>query len=147
MSIELGKIIESAIPLVEKQVGECYDKYSLEKELRWHNPRPADSFENVMPEVVSNWQVDEDNILLIEVICHDLHTRALSFQDRGGLETHILGGSSYLNWFVSYVVPIIEGKVCDFDVFTANGEKIVKHIFDETSTSESTAGCRIEWKS
>ncbi len=147
MSIELRKIIQEAIPLVENQVGEAYDKYALEKELRWHNPRPADSFENVMPDIISGWSVDESQILLIEVICHDLHTRALSFNDLTELEEHILGGSSYLNWYISYVIPIIGGTVSDFDVYTSGGEKIVKHVFDETSTSELKQGCKIEWKS
>jgi hypothetical protein len=147
MSIELGKIIQEAIPLVEKQVGEACDKYTLEKELRWHNPRPTDSFENVMPEIISAWSLDDSKILLIEVISHDLHTRALSFNDVVELEEHMLGGSSYLNWYISYVVPIIRGAVRDFDVYTSAGEKIVKHVFDETSTSKSKQGCKIEWKS
>ncbi|TLM73430.1 hypothetical protein ACONUD_02725 [Microbulbifer harenosus] len=147
MSIALGKIIQEAIPLVEMQVGEAYDKYTLEKELRWHNPRPSDSFENVMPEIIAAWSVDDSQIILIEVICHDLHTRALSFNDVDELEEHMLSGSSYLNWYISYVVPIIGGIVRDFDAYTSDGEKIVKHVFDETSTSESKQGCKIEWKS
>jgi hypothetical protein len=147
MSIELRKIIQEAIPLVEKQVGEAYDKYTLEKEFRWHNRRPADSFENVLPEIVSDWSIGESQILLIEVIFHDLHARALAFNDVVELEEHMLSGSSYLNWYISYVVPIISGAVRDFDVYTSDGEKIVKHIFDETSTSESKTGCKIEWQS
>lgn len=86
MNIELKEIMESALPLVEKQVGDSYDKYFLEKELRYHNPRPGDTFPNILPSIIENWAIDDSQIVLIEVICHDLHSRALSFESVSDLE-------------------------------------------------------------
>ena len=146
MNIELGRIIQQALPLVEKQVGERYDKYVLEKELRWHNPRPVEYFENVMPQIVARWAVDDSQILLLEVMHHDLHARALPFTDISELETHMLSGSSFLNGYVTYVIPIVGGEVKAFEVITSQGVKIVKHLFDETSTLESIKHCRMDWK-
>jgi len=147
MNVELKEIIASALPLIEKQVGYPYNKYELEKELRYYNPRPADAFKNILPDIIANWAVDDSQIVLIEVICHDLHSRALLFENTYDLESHLLSGSSFLNMFCTYVIPIVKGKVMDFEVYTCNGEKIVKYVFDETGTPESTENCKIAWKS
>ena len=138
MSIKLSQIIIDAVPLVGSQVGERYDKYAVEKDLTMSNPRPGTSFVDVMPGIVKNWAVSESDILLIECIYHDMHTRCHKFGSINELEKHILSGSSFLNWFVSYIIPIIYGKVINFDVFSESGEKIVKHVFDENSTDELT---------
>lgn len=147
MNIELSKIITEALPLIEKQVGDVFDKYSIEKDFRMHNPRPGTEFVDVMPQLVKDWSVPSEGILLIECIYHDMHTRCHCFASVEELTDHILSRSSFLNWYISYVVPIIHGKVCQFDVYTKSGEKIIKHIFDEKSTNEKTANCELKWYS
>lgn len=147
MDIDLSAIIVDALPLVESQVGEKYDIYAIEKDFRMHNPRPGTSFPDAMPDVVESWSVSECDILLIECLYHDMHTRCHKFASVSELEGHILGGSSFLNWLVSYIVPVVNGAVMAFDVYTEAGEKIVKHVFDETSTSEMARNCRIRWRS
>jgi len=144
MKIELKEIIESALPLVEKQVGDSYDADFLEEELRYNHPRPSDTFKNVLPETISNWAIDNSQIVLIEVICHDLHARAIPFESVSDMENHLLGPSSFLNMFCTYVIPIVNGRVVDFEVYTSSGDKIVKHVFDETSTVKTTSNCKIE---
>jgi len=146
MSISLTQIVTDALPLVESQVGEKFDKHTLEKDFRLCNPRTDTSFVDVMPEIVGTWRVKESDILLIECIYHDMHTRCHRFNTVDELESHILGRASFLNWFVSYVIPIVKGKVQSFDVYTKDREKIIKYIFDETSTDELRSNCSIKWR-
>jgi hypothetical protein len=147
MNVELSKIITEALPLIERQVGDVFDKYSIEKDFRMHNPRPGTEFVDVMPQLIKSWSIPSEGIFLIECIYHDMHTRCHTFESIEELNEHILSSSSFLNWYISYVVPIIHGKVSEFDVYTKSGEKIIKHIFDETSTNETTANCQLEWRS
>lgn len=147
MNIELSKIIIEALPLIEKQVGDVIDKYSIEKDFKMHNPRPGTEFVDVMPQLVKDWSVPSEGIFLIECIYHDMHTRCHCFDSVEALADHILSGSSFLNWYISYVVPIIHGKVYQFDVYTKSGEKIIKHVFDEISTNEKATNCELKWHS
>lgn len=144
MGTNLTKIIEQALPLVSFQMGIDCDKYWLEQTLRMTNATHQASFGNIMPCIMENWSVDEP-LTLIECLEHDQFTRAIPCQSLQSLEERILSGSSFLNPFVSFVIPIINGVVTDFVVLDTNGDKLVKHKHDESCRALTTNKYHLIW--
>lgn len=75
-----------------------------------------------------------------------MDTRALSYASIEELEKAILGNGSFLNPFTAYVIPIIYGKVSDFDVVNRKGEVLIKEKFIENEKSFDTKELKVIWK-
>ena len=109
--ISLSDIIKQALPFVSQQLEEEVDKYDLEKELRQNSPRYDSHY---MPQIIKKWGIEEDEIILIEYVGHDLNTRAFTFEKIEDLETRLLGPSSFLHGLICYVIPVVKGRVQTF---------------------------------
>ena len=146
MKIPLGKVIVEAIPVIEAQVGEAFDKYQIEEQFHW--PPARSEFHTFAPlsfEIhdLSWWSIDEEAIYLIVCLHHDMITRAYRIQNILDLEKQVL--SYFLNPLITYIVPVIGGAVCDFEVFTPNGYSIKKHENDEGMHHTSGDDLHIRW--
>ena len=115
MLVPMGQIIEDALPLVEKQMGEDYDKYQVEAFLKQSNGR-YEGENDCIAEIVSAWAVPDTSSFVFEFLYQDLNTRAFKFDDLRDVVSRLLGPSSYLNPFVTFAIPVLDGRVMDFEV-------------------------------
>mgnify|MGYP000152859840 CR=1 FL=1 len=129
--IPLGEIIEKALPFINTHLDDDYDKYHIEKQLKWQSNRDWEN--NLMPQIVRRWAIDEKKIISISCRHHDVETVAFEFDTIEDLETHLTSLSSVLNPFITYEIPIIYGKVKWFRFLNQDGEIIKIEDFIETN--------------
>jgi len=141
--VSLSEIIKQSVDFINYQLNDEYDKYEIETHLkRIRNDR--DFPNNVMPEILKKWGVDKEKIILILSYHHDLDTVAYEFNSINELEEKLKHSFYHLNMFITYVIPIVKGKVKTFKIFDEIDKEIIKEYFDLPHKNYYD-NLRIEW--
>jgi len=141
--VSLSEIIKESVSFINYQLNDEYDKYDIETHLKWiRNDRNFPN--NIMSEILNKWGVDEQKIILILSYHHDSDTIAYEFESIDELEDKLKHSFYHLHSFITYVIPIVKGKVKPFKIFDENNKEIIKEYFD-LDYKEYYDNLRIEW--
>lgn len=141
----LSDIAKEATSFVSEQLDDTYNKYLIEKEMRWVPSSLHKAANDIMPELISSWQVNEEHLILVKCVHHDAATYAFAFTSLDQMEKELKGDRFFLNPFCTYVIPIINGKVRAFNMYDDKGRKIEKDKIMKAPVGDHTK-FRIEWK-
>ena len=141
--ISLSDIIKQSVSFINYQLDDTYDKYDIESHLKWMR-KDLNFPNNIMPEILSKWGVNEEKIILIISCHHDTDTIAYEFDSINELEDKLKSNFYHLNMFITYVIPIVEGKVKTFKMFDENNKEIIREYFD-LPIRDYYDNLRIEW--
>lgn len=142
--ISLSEIIKQSVEFINYQLNDNYDQYDIETHLKWiRNDRAFPN--NVMPEILQKWGLNEEKIILVLSYHHDLDTVAYEFNSINELEEKLKHSFYHLNRFITYVIPIVKGEVKTFKIFDQNDKEIKKESFD-LPYKKYYNDLRIEWE-
>lgn len=138
--ISLSEIIKESLNFINYQLDEEYDKYEIETHLKWQNNREISK--DVMPEIVRNWGIDEDKVILILSCHHDTVALAYEYDSPSELEKEIL--DHYLDPFITYLIPVVKGKVTSFKLFDKENNEIIKEYLAFNARDEINS-YKVKW--
>ena len=141
--VSLSEIIKQSIDFINYQVNDEYNQYHIENHLRRIRD-DRDFPNNIMHEILNRWEVNKEKIILILSCHHDSDTIAYEFNSINELEDKLKHSFYHLSPYITYVIPIVKGKVKAFKIFDENNKEIIKE-YNDLPDKDYYPNLRIEW--
>ncbi|KXX70951.1 hypothetical protein [Flammeovirga sp. SJP92] len=123
--VSLSEIIKQSIDFISYQLNDEVNQYEIENQIK--KVRRDRSFaDNIMTQILKSWSVDSEKVILILHYEHDSDTIAYKMDSIDELNRKLKSDFYHLNPFISYVIPIVKGKVKTFKMFDQDDNEIIK---------------------